>query len=87
MNHFRCQNCGGESSVVDTRERTIAKETVLKRYRRCDACGKRWATVEISRDHFVNLKGDAAALGEVGQALRKASRDNSAIRALIEKEG
>lgn len=87
MNHFRCPNCGGESSVVDTRERTIAKETMLKRYRRCDACGKRWATVEITRDHFVNLKGDSAALDDVGRALRRASGSSTAIRAMMEKEG
>lgn len=83
MNHFRCPNCGGESSVVDTRERTIAKETVLKRYRQCDTCKKRWATVEISRDHFVNLKGDADALADVGRAVRRIPRNNPAIRALI----
>lgn len=83
MNHFRCAHCGGESSVTDTRERTIAKETVLKRYRRCDACGRRWATVEISRDHFVNLKGDSAALADVGRAVRRASGSSTAIRALI----
>lgn len=83
MNHFRCAHCGGESSVTDTRERTIAKETVLNRYRRCDACGRRWATVEITRDHFTAMKQDASDLAAVCGVLRRSAKVAPAIRALI----
>ena len=38
-------SCGGDSTVIDTRRTQFG---TVKRIRRCDRCGAKWRTEEIS---------------------------------------
>lgn len=51
----RCPSCFGHSKVIDSRELGSTR----KRYRRCENCGARWATVEISAYEFSAQPDDA----------------------------
>lgn len=49
----RCEKCGGESSVEDTRR----KETwYVKRVRGCQSCGHTWSTAEVPLADLRKLK-------------------------------
>ena len=43
MSARRCPKCGGDSTVIDTRERLNSD---IRRRRKCLSCGYRWSTVE-----------------------------------------
>jgi hypothetical protein len=47
-----CSECGGESSVKDSRP---ASGTIRRR-RRCDRCGSSWTTFEVDRDTILKLR-------------------------------
>lgn len=70
-----CEVCGSsKSSVLDTRR----TGTALRRRRRCDGCGERWTTYEVS-SAFVCFANDvaklAAPLMEAAQAIGVAAAD------------
>lgn len=47
---MRCANCGSEN-VITTDSRTVGKESnFVKRRKKCNNCGCRWKTYEISAD-------------------------------------
>jgi hypothetical protein len=41
-----CENCGEKSSTIDTRPSKLFNGAVRRR-RRCNACERRWMTVEV----------------------------------------
>ena len=45
---MKCEACGGESAVVDTRKSGISNS--IHRRRKCRACKRTWATIEMSAD-------------------------------------
>ena len=38
-----CQKCGGDSYVIETREKPYG----VRRRRECEKCGFRWSTIEV----------------------------------------
>lgn len=47
-----CSECGGESSVKDSRPAGVT----IRRRRRCDKCGLAWTTFEIDREAILKLR-------------------------------
>ena len=45
---MKCEACGGESLVVDSRKSSI--ENAIHRRRKCRICKRTWATIEMSAD-------------------------------------
>ena len=45
---MNCEACGAESKVVDTRKSSV--NNAIHRRRKCRACARRWATIEMPAD-------------------------------------
>lgn len=48
---MNCPKCGCDTFVIDTRSRGQA----VKRRRRCQGCGHRFTTYEISKDFYKQI--------------------------------
>ena len=45
---MKCEACGGESAVVDSRKSSV--NNAIHRRRKCRICSRRWATIEMPAD-------------------------------------
>ena len=63
--YYRHPECGGETRVLNTRPGSMRlSETevmpIIKRYRQCLTCHKRFTTAEITERDYIDLLGGSA---------------------------
>lgn len=63
---MRCPACNEDSGVLDSRVRGY----VVRRRRRCPACGHRWSTVEVVVDALQKTTGGPRKVPDVHPAVR-----------------
>jgi transcriptional regulator NrdR family protein len=56
-----CADCGGESSVKDSRP----VQNTIRRRRRCDSCGASWTTFEVDRESILKLREASQLFSEL----------------------
>lgn len=74
----KCDGCGSlNTGVVDSREEAYA---YVRRRRKCNNCGSRWTTYEVTEEVYMTLRNFSKALSKIEQARREIASAEDAIR-------